>query len=211
MADTSTAEMLSTAHEDFVALARGLSDEQWSARSWCPNWTVQNVVEHVAFHIHRESIVDLVGSTPKRTEAMLTRQDATTRAGLLAFLATPVPPKAVTPINTYEVVIHAQDVRGSLGMSSTVPQDTLRATLDSCAGRAGNIFVVGRKTRIGRGVHLRATDLDWEHGSGPDVRGPALALLMAIAGRSPAFADLVGAGVARMASRVDTPIAIGTP
>jgi hypothetical protein len=53
-----------------------------------------------------------------------------------------------------------------------------------------------------RGLRLVATDLDWTHGQGPEVRGPGEALLMAIAGRKTALADLEGPGAPVLAERV---------
>ena len=58
----------------------------------------------------------------------------------------------------------------------------------------------GAKRRIA-GVTLRATDTDWRHGSGPEVTGPAIALLLAMAGRKTALDDLTGPGVALLRSR----------
>jgi hypothetical protein len=45
------------------------------------------------------------------------------------------------------------------------------------------------------GLHLKATDTEWEHGSGPTVDGPILPLLLAITGRQSGLADLSGDGV----------------
>jgi hypothetical protein len=47
-----------------------------------------------------------------------------------------------------------------------------------------------------------ATDLDWSHGSGPEVRGSGEALLMAMAGRRAALDDLDGPGKAKFAQRL---------
>jgi hypothetical protein len=46
-----------------------------------------------------------------------------------------------------------------------------------------------------------ATDLGWSSGLGPEVRGPAEALMLAIAGRKVVLAELVGDGVAALAGR----------
>jgi len=47
-----------------------------------------------------------------------------------------------------------------------------------------------------------ATDLDWSLGSGPEVRGPGEALLLAAVGRGAALADLDGEGLPKLASRI---------
>jgi len=51
-------------------------------------------------------------------------------------------------------------------------------------------------------VRLRATDIDWEHGSGPEVTGPGEALLMTMTGRPAAVADLSGPGLGTLATRL---------
>jgi hypothetical protein len=49
---------------------------------------------------------------------------------------------------------------------------------------------------------LRATDMEWSHGSGPEVSGPGVSLLMAMTGRRTALDDLKGDGAAILASRM---------
>lgn len=56
--------------------------------------------------------------------------------------------------------------------------------------------------RLARGVRLKPTDLDWSHGSGPEVTGPAEAVLMAITGRASALGELHGPGVSVIAGRL---------
>lgn len=51
----------------------------------------------------------------------------------------------------------------------------------------------GAKKRIA-GLKLTATDMDWSHGNGPEVKGPAEALVMMMAGRLVALDDLSGEG-----------------
>ena len=53
-----------------------------------------------------------------------------------------------------------------------------------------------------RGVRLVASDLDWSHGRGPEVRGPGEALLMAMAGRRAALDDVDGPGKAKLAQHI---------
>ena len=50
--------------------------------------------------------------------------------------------------------------------------------------------------RVGHGA-----DADWSHGTGPEVSGPILSLVMAMTGRKQADDDLVGDGVATLRSR----------
>ena len=68
--------------------------------------------------------------------------------------------------------------------------------------RHGNIFVIDRRFRLGRGLCLITTDLEWTTGAGPEVRGTAEAVLMAIAGRRTVLSDLDGDGVKVMDHRL---------
>jgi hypothetical protein len=54
-----------------------------------------------------------------------------------------------------------------------------------------------------RGVRLVVTDLDLSAGVGPEVRGAAEALLMAIAGRRGVVGELSGPGQGKLAGRID--------
>ncbi len=67
----------------------------------------------------------------------------------------------------------------------------------------------GAKELVAR-VRLTATDLDLSIGEGPEVNGPALALLLAVTGRRIALDELDGPGLARLlpASRRKRPIAM---
>ena len=49
-------------------------------------------------------------------------------------------------------------------------------------------------------VRLTAADTDVSLGQGPEVRGPALSLLLAVSGRRAALADLDGPGVTDLAA-----------
>jgi hypothetical protein len=49
------------------------------------------------------------------------------------------------------------------------------------------------------GVRLVATDADVVIGDGPEVRGPAVALLLAVSGRAAALDDLAGPGLGSLA------------
>jgi uncharacterized protein (TIGR03083 family) len=94
-------------------------------------------------------------------------------------------------------MIHQQDIRRPLGIPRTIPPDRLRAALDF-AKYAPRILGALRA----RGVRLVATDLDWSHGRGPEVRGNGEALLMAMAGRRAALDDLDGPGKAKLAQHI---------
>ena len=89
--------------------------------------------------------------------------------------------KAPAPTVTMlgEVVVHSEDIRRPLGLASSAQPEALAACLDMYVG-AG--FPVGSKRRAA-GLRLQASDVEWSHGEGPLVSGPAMSLIMAITGR----------------------------
>ena len=93
--------------------------------------------------------------------------------------------------------VHHQDIRRALGHPRTVPVDRLERILPLVPGNPR----LGAGRRI-RGLRLQATDVDWQHGSGPEVNGSGEALLMAMTGREVALKELTGPGQATMAQRM---------
>ncbi len=189
----------------FAALVQGLRPEEWDLRSLCPAWTIRDVVEHVAFHTHRSGMRETFGSTEKHTALLVEREQAESTEGLIEWFTSPTPANtAESKVNVCELVIHQQDVRRVLGATRDYPEPTLSLCLDYCHSVSGNIFVVGRIRRLARGLRLVASDMSWARGNGPEVIGTGEAVLMAIAGRSAALADLTGSGVAVLAERFET-------
>lgn len=66
---------------------------------------------------------------------------------------------------------------------------------------AAKDFAVNSKTLV-RGLALSAVDADFETGSGPEVTGRLLDLVMAMAGRPEALASLTGGGVSELRRRM---------
>ena len=96
-----------------------------------------------------------------------------------------------------DVVVHTQDIKRALDGPGSIPEDRLRASLDY-ESREGRFLP--NKKRIA-GLKLRATDIEWSTGAGPDVSGTGEALLMAMCGRKVALDELTGDGVAVLRSR----------
>jgi len=94
-------------------------------------------------------------------------------------------------------VIHHQDMRRPLGLPRVVPEERLRATLDVILSRQGNANLGA--FQAAQGISLRATDIDWSWGHGPEVLGPAESIMMAVAGRPNALGELSGPGLQTLA------------
>ena len=178
----------------------GLNDEQWRTRSLCDDWTVMEVAAHLASFVG----VPVWGLVTRMARAGFVPSQANRKgvsewcgrgrtAIVDALNPTPVPgiAKVYARVGLTEVVVHHQDMRRPLGRPRAVPEASLRLALSVAArwpmGTGG--------TRRHRGLELRATDIDWSLGSGPDVSGTAEALLMALAGRRSVFAELNGDGL----------------
>ncbi|GAA3605518.1 maleylpyruvate isomerase family mycothiol-dependent enzyme [Microlunatus ginsengisoli] len=96
-----------------------------------------------------------------------------------------------------DVTIHHQDIRRPLGMPRQIPAELLRCVLDDSV-RSPEL----PGWHLSRGVRLTPTDLDWSHGSGPEITGPAESVLMAVAGRQSAVGELAGPGQVILARRL---------
>jgi len=203
LGNDTVATMFAVEQEAFAGLIRSLTPEQWERPSLCPGWTVRDVVVHAAFHTHR-GLRETLGSTEKYTPLLVERAHADTIDGLIAWFASPAPRSAGNKINVCELVIHQQDVRRAVGSPRDYPGDTIRMCLEQCTTVLGNVFIIARKHRLGHGVRLVATDISWSKGNGPEVAGTGEAILMTIAGRAAALADLTGPGVAILTERYGT-------
>ncbi|TMR07425.1 maleylpyruvate isomerase family mycothiol-dependent enzyme [Actinomadura soli] len=196
---------------DLAAFLETLTPEQWEAPSLCEGWRVRDVVAHMISY-EDLGVRDLAGRLAKgrftlnRTNAVgVADSGALTPDELLAMLRKRLQPTGPTAgfsglIALTDGVIHHQDIRRPLGRSREIPAERLLLALRGALKSP----LIGGFWR-GRGVRLVATDLDWSRGSGPDVRGPAEALLMAIAGRRGIVQELSGPGRQKLADRVEKP------
>src|SRR5260370_35986056 len=118
-------------------------------------------------------------------------------ANLRSHLKDTTPPPGPAEAMLGEAVIHSADIRRPLGIAREYPEEALNRVADFYRG---SNLIVGAKQRID-GLTLRATDTDWSTGSGPEVTGPHLSLILAMTGRSAALPDLGGTGLATLRSR----------
>ncbi|MBV9844693.1 MAG: maleylpyruvate isomerase family mycothiol-dependent enzyme [Kutzneria sp.] len=184
-----------------------LTPQQWEAPSLCEGWTVRDVVAH-AISYDELSWWGMAkrfargGFTLDRTNDVGLTEYAHGPRELLALLRAHLRPSGLPSafggmIALVDGMIHHQDIRRPLGMPRDIPHDRLRTAL-----RLALLARPVGASRRARGLTLVATDLDWSHGSGPEVRGPGEAVLMAIAGRGHAVAELSGPGQSVLASRI---------
>ncbi|HEX2737968.1 MAG TPA: DinB family protein, partial [Acidimicrobiia bacterium] len=95
-------------------------------------------------------------------------------------------------------LIHQQDIRRPMNKPREIPRERLVAALDALP-RIGGFLKSNQKAK---GLRFVATDIDYTLGDGPEVRGPAESLILAISGRPVALPELEGEGLATLRERV---------
>lgn len=199
-------EMACAERAEFAEFLATLTPQQWQASTLCSQWNVKNLVAHV---ISYEELRPL-GLAQRFARGMVVRANqvgveeysALTPQQLVDFVADHERPQELTAlfdgmIALVDGTIHHQDIRRSLGLSRTIPQDRLQRVLQLLPPNPR----LGVPLRI-RGLRLRADDIDWSYGRGLEVSGSGEALMMALAGRADSIDELSGAGQPILASRI---------
>jgi len=182
----------------------GLSPQQWDTQSLCADWTVRHVAAHLSVVLTRGMGTFLVaavraGGNLDRANCIVTaREAARPIPGIVGDLRANAdsrftPPTFGSEAPLTEVLLHGEDMRVPLGIADGRPAERWHGALD---------FLLSPKGRRGfaaKGVPaLRyvATDTDWAHGNGAEVRGPAAALALTFSGRPARIGELSGPGLA---------------
>jgi uncharacterized protein (TIGR03083 family) len=198
---------------DLAGLLAELDDEQWNSPSLCGLWRIRDMLAHVtagaegAFGIgaiaggmirHRFNSNRWVAVDGQRRG----QHDPAVILNILNALRTAAANgKALSgarPVTSLmHILIHGQDMCRPLGIERQLPEAHLVSVADFVKN---DVFLFRAKKRIA-GLKLTATDMDWSHGIGPEVTGPAEALIMMMAGRSVALDELAGEGKAALITR----------
>lgn len=198
--------MATAERRDVAALLATLTPEQWEAPSLCEGWRVRDVVAHTISydHLSRRGLLRrfVQGRVVRANQVGVDEMASLTTAELQERYRECLVPRGLTAgfggmIALVDGTIHHQDVRRALDLPRTIPEDRLRRVLDATMT---NPRLPARRLR--RFVRFEATDLGWAHGTGPEVRGPGEALLMAAAGRPSVLPELEGPGVPLLAQRL---------
>ena len=94
-------------------------------------------------------------------------------------------------------MVHGEDIRRPLGITRQYPRPILTKVAEHYAS---SDMVVVAKSRVA-GLRLQATDGPFAAGTGDEVRGSTLALVMAMTGRSVFLDELQGDGVGALRER----------
>lgn len=204
--EPSLMELAYDERSDLAAFLSTLSAEDWRTESLCAGWTVKDVVAHV---ISYEELSPLglarrfvKGRVVRANEVGVAEYSTLSPQELVEFLNRHLRPRGLTAgfggmIGLVDATIHHQDIRRALGRPRTVPPHRLRRILPLVPGNPR----LGAGRRI-KGLRLRADDISWEHGDGPEVTGTGEALLLAMTGRRQAAEELTGPGRTTLLDRL---------
>lgn len=193
---------------DLAAFLATLEPEQWDAATLCEQWRVRDVVAHLVSYDELDARGLLARFArgrflPSRVNAVGFDAYRDYRPDqLLALLNEHLTPRGFTAafggmIALLDGLIHHQDIRRPLGRPREIPEERLRRALPAALVAPP----IGAFWRA-RGLRLVATDIGWTARKGPELRGPAEALLMAVAGRADALDELTGPGRPILADRM---------
>jgi len=203
-----TWDMIKSERASLVDALAGLPAEAWGEASLLTGWTVRDVVAHLiaTAQMSPPKFVQRLAGSGFRFNAMSDKNIAAVRAGrsdaqlveeYRSLVDAHTAPPGPTMTWLGETIVHGEDVFRALGGYRGHPAANVSAVADFYSG---SNLLIGAKKRID-GITLRATDTGWTHGSGPEVTGPAIALVMAMCGRKAALDDLSGPGVEVLRSR----------
>lgn len=190
-----------------IELLDDLAADEWGRPSLCAGWTVHDVAAHLtqqqmtlrdvlAMPRHWKGSMDrTIGDAARRKAAAAS--PAQIVAELRATAATRRHNLGVTSLETLiDLLVHEQDIALPLGRDRDMPPEVAAVA----ATRVLTMRFPPPLPSVRRmaGLRLTATDADWTHGAGPEVRGPMAALLLVCAGRTVATSRLDGPGAAML-------------
>ena len=198
-------------HHERAALVRDLetlAPGRWGAPTACAGWDVHDVVAHLVDSAKATApsfLRDMVAARfdfHRQNALGVARERRADPAGTLAefrsvLTRTSTPP---APIATrlVEAFVHGEDIRRATGLSGDYPADRVAEAL--AYQLRTSVRMGGGKERA-EGLRLIATDAPADSGSGPQVCGSALALLLAVSGRPVRPDELTGPAAATLTRR----------
>lgn len=206
-------EMIDAERAEFADLCDSLTASEWDQTSLCSAWRVRDVVGHV-IEVATYRPLHFLGAWVRhgfRLNRMIERTAIahgtnTTNEALCAEMRGLVGVRKALPgVKPSGVLagemIHQQDVRRVLHRDRPIDPERVRIALDDVKGTSASLMP-GKKRVLD--LYVRALDLEWQIGdaNAPGISGPGEAVLMAIAGRPAALADLNGPGLFTLRARL---------
>lgn len=187
---------------EFLALADTLSSAtgaQWDTPSLCEGWRIREVVAHLtmpARYTQDEFMAELRAcgfDFGRLSNTIAARDAALPTMELVANLSSEIlhhwtPPEGGQLGALNHVVIHSLDATVPLSTPHRVDRETICIVLDALT--VGRVHARFGTTIDGR--RLEATDIEWAHGTGRSLRGPADELALVLCGRTLTSGHLEG-------------------
>ncbi|SNY67202.1 maleylpyruvate isomerase family mycothiol-dependent enzyme [Paractinoplanes atraurantiacus] len=209
------ASVWTTVHRERAALARDLgtlTPGQWAAPTACAGWDVHDVVAHLVdsarttrMSFVRDMIAARFDFDRQNARGVARERRAGPRQTLAALRsvveATSTPPAAIAT-RLVEAFVHGEDIRRATGLTGDYPAGPVGQALEY---QLRTTVAMGGGKQRATGLRLVATDAPVDAGSGPEVRGSALALLLAVSGRPLRPGELTGPGAHDLEGRRVSP------
>lgn len=178
-----------------------LEADEWRTPSLCPGWDVHDVLAHLVDSAKTTRLgfvrrMVAAGFDFDRDNAVgITREKAAVPEGTLstfrAVHAQTTTPPAALATRLVEAFVHGEDIRRPLRTGRNYPPLHVAEAL---AYQVKTSVKIGGGKEAAQGWRLITTDAPFEHGDGPEVHGPAIALLLAVSGRPVGVDELTGPG-----------------
>ena len=202
-------ERVRVERDRLLGVLEGLDEQQWRTPSLCAGWSVRELVVHLCmpYELSVPRFLTLMLRARFDFDRAADRWATTDRRSpaeaLAALRATEGRrfaggPKAPAEAPLSHLVIHAEDVYRPLGVPSPADPEDVAIVLDQLTGSHAGSLAPGLQD----GLSFRATDVSWRHGTGPEVSGPASALLTTLAGRTAGLPELGGDGLGQVRERL---------
>jgi uncharacterized protein (TIGR03083 family) len=208
---TSAAEIWPLIHEQrnrLGDLLETLSDAEWETASLCQGWQVRDVVAHcIQTHLvtQRSLVAEWIRSGfsfKARNARGVARRSALSLSELLSLYRATAGRTSYLPgqltYSLVEAVTHGEDIARPVGRRIDVSPRSLITVAEIVRNTDP---ILGGKRRSA-GLTLRASDVAWSAGAGPEVTGPLASIILAITGRPAALEDLTGDGLDTLRSRI---------
>ena len=191
-------------------LLETLTDDEWERPSLCVGWRVRDVAAHLTLAPQPPGPGSMLwrgfrarGSFDRLNHDAAVRHAQRPGANLVAELRAHARSRRLPLVTNYrnilfDVLVHGQDIAIPLGHPREIPTDAATAS-------ATRVWTMGwpfwAKHRL-RGFRFIATDTDWTAGTGTDIRGPIVGVLLVLTGRRAGVLLLSGPGRSELETRL---------
>lgn len=199
-------------HAERARLVDDLSElpaDAWTTASLCPGWDVHDVLAHLIDSatttrlrfVRRMVAARFDFDADNEIGIRRNRQPdpARTVDAMRAFVTATSTPPAAPATRLVEAFVHGEDIRRPLGITAEYPPAAVVEALRHQV--ATSVSMGGGKQRV-RGMRLVVADtgdeVTGDGGTGDEVRGRAIDLLLAVSGRAVPADALDGRGAARL-------------